>query len=184
MTSETFDKATTLILVALESELPKADVPGWNVQYIGVGKVNASLGICHYFQQFNPRTVINFGTAGAVRDGLSGLVEATDFYQRDMDATPMGFKFGQTPFEDALSISLDRPGLTCGTGDSFVTETPSLITDIVDMEAFALAKFAKQTGVDFRCFKYISDSADKNAPNEWENTVHRSSNLFINQVLK
>ena len=180
---EKFSKADTLILVALESELPRESIPHWNVRYIGVGKVNAALGVCRFVQEFKPTKIINFGTAGSLKDNLTGLVEATSFYQRDMDARPMGFFLGQTPFEDDICIYLDRPGVSCGSGDSFVTSTPELLTDIVDMEAFALAKFARQAGIDFHCFKYISDSADSDAPKSWKDSVISSSEIFIKEVL-
>ena len=39
------DKKNTLILVALEQELPKSYLPGWRIIYTGVGKVNASFAI-------------------------------------------------------------------------------------------------------------------------------------------
>lgn len=178
-----FNKQDTLILVALESELPRANIPQWNIQYIGVGKVNAALAVCRFSQEFKPKVILNFGTAGALREDLTGLVEATSFYQRDMDARPMGFSLGQTPFEDDNCIAFDRPGVSCGSGDSFVTSAPELMTDIVDMEAFALAKFAVQTGIDFRCFKYISDAADSEAPKSWKENVISSSELFIKDLL-
>ena len=179
-----FNKQDTLILVALESELPKENIPQWNVQYIGVGKVNAALAVCRFNQKFKPKVILNFGTAGSLRDDLTGLVEATSFYQRDMDARPMGFLLGQTPFEDDTCIAFGRDGVSCGSGDSFVTSEPELMTDIVDMEAFALAKFAVQTDLDFRCFKYISDGADSEAPKSWKENVINSSQLFIKEVLE
>lgn len=179
-----FNKQDTLILVALESELPKSSVPEWNVQYIGVGKVNAALAVCRFSQKFKPKVILNFGTAGATREDLNGLVEATSFYQRDMDARAIGFLLGQTPFEDDTCIAFDRHGVSCGTGDSFVTSEPELMTDIVDMEAFALAKFAVQTDVDFQCFKYISDGADSEAPDSWKENLINSSTLFIKEVLE
>ena len=37
---------------------------------------------------------------------LKGLVEVTRFFQRDMDATSLGFKIGQTPFDDIAEIDL------------------------------------------------------------------------------
>ena len=179
-----FNKQDTLILVALESELPKENIPQWNVQYIGVGKVNAALAVCRFNQKFKPKVILNFGTAGSLRDDLTGLVEATSFYQRDMDARPMGFLLGQTPFEDDTCIAFGRDGVSCGSGDSFVTSEPELMTDIVDMEAFALAKFAIQTDLDFHCFKYISDGADNEAPKSWKENVINSSELFIKEVLE
>ena len=54
-----FNKQDTLILVALESELPKESVPQWNVQYIGVGKVNAALAVCRFSQKFKPKVSKN-----------------------------------------------------------------------------------------------------------------------------
>ena len=38
-----FDPKNTLILVALEAELPREMIPSWKVAYTGVGKVNAAL---------------------------------------------------------------------------------------------------------------------------------------------
>ena len=52
------------------------------------------------------------------------------------------------------------------------------------MEAFALAKFAIQTDLDFHCFKYISDGADNEAPKSWKENVINSSELFVKEVLE
>ena len=42
-----FDPKDTLILVALQAELPREIIPSWNVAYTGVVKVNAALkGSC------------------------------------------------------------------------------------------------------------------------------------------
>ena len=35
--------------------------------------------------------------------------------------------------------------------------------DVVDMEAYALAKVCKLENINFRCFKFISDNADETA---------------------
>jgi adenosylhomocysteine nucleosidase len=39
------------------------------------------------------------------------------------------------------------------------------------MEAYAIAKACQYHNVNFKCFKYISDSADENASKEWKETV-------------
>ena len=96
-----FDPKNTLILVALEAELPNEMIPSWNVAYTGVGKVNAALKGSEYVARYKPMNLINFGTAGALNPELSGLLEVTQFFQRDMDARDMGFALGQTPFEEA-----------------------------------------------------------------------------------
>ena len=99
-----------------------------------------------------------------------------------MDASPLGFQLGQTPFEENIEISFGREGFTCGTGDKFVTRAPRLKTDIVDMEAFAIAKVCKLKNIDFRCFKFISDNADNEAKDDWVDNVSLGSKLFIEKI--
>ena len=123
--------------------------------------------------------VINYGTAGS--KVYNGLVDCTKFIQRDMDATPLGFKKGITPFED-LPMMIDfshiknpiGKNLTCYTGDSFATDlTP--YDDVVDMEAYALAKTCRNLGKDFVSYKYISD--DGNA-DDWEKNCSKGIKEF------
>ena len=99
-----------------------------------------------------------------------------------MDASPLGFEVGQTPFEEDIEITFGREGVTCGTGDKFVTSTPKLKTDIVDMESFAIAKVCKLKNIDFRCFKYISDNADNEAKDDWVDNVSLGAELFIEKI--
>ena len=99
-----------------------------------------------------------------------------------MDASPLGFEVGQTPFEEDIEITFGREGVTCGTGDGFVTSTPKLKTDIVDMEAFAIAKVCKLKNIDFRCFKYISDNANNEAKDDWVDNVSLGAELFIEKI--
>ena len=112
-----FDPKDTLILVALQAELPREMIPSWNVAYTGVGKVNAALKGSEYVARYKPINLINFGTAGALNPKLSGLLEVTQFFQRDMDARDMGFALG---FErgwivDCHLFNYPRPACIDGT---------------------------------------------------------------------
>ena len=173
-----------LILVAIEDELKRTDLPNLQIEYIGVGKVNAAFNTLKAIQKYTPDTVINFGTAGSLAPNIKGLVEVSKFLQRDMDASPLGFEIGQTPFENDIEITFGRHGVTCGSGDKFVTSAPKLQTDIVDMEAFAIAKVCKLENIDFRCFKFISDNADNEAKNDWVENVSLGSKIFIKTINK
>ena len=173
-----------LILVAIEDELKRTDLPNLQIEYIGVGKVNAAFNTLKAIQKYSPDIVINFGTAGSLDPNINGLVEVSKFLQRDMDASPLGFEIGQTPFENDIEITFGRQGVTCGSGDKFVTSTPRLQTDIVDMEAFAIAKVCKLESIDFRCFKFISDNADNEAKNDWVENVSLGSKVFIETINK
>ena len=63
---------------------------------------------------------------------------------------------------------------------------PQTINDetfnIVDMEAYAIAKICKMNDIDFRCFKYVSDQADDNASQDWKENVARGKKLFIEKI--
>ena len=62
-----------------------------------------------------------------------------------MDVRALGFSLGQTPFEDDIIIDLNGDGLSCGTGDNFVSETPEMKSDLVDMEAYALKNLSAES---------------------------------------
>ena len=179
-----FDPTTTLLVVALENELPRHLVVGWQIVYSGVGKVNAAITLCDALASYRPKKVVNYGSAGALRTGLSGLYRVTRFQQRDMDVRALGFSLGQTPFEDDVIIDLDGDGLSCGTGDNFVSAPPEMTSDLVDMEAYALAKICRQKAVEFQCFKFISDNANGDAADDWIQKLAFGARLFYDEILQ
>ena len=171
-----------IILVALEDELRPKDLPDLQIHYTGVGKINATIKTLEIIKDYSPTQIINYGTAGSLNKKLKGLVEVSQFFQRDMDASPLGFKIGQTPFDDIEEIKFGNGGYSCGTGDSFVTQTPKLKMDLVDMEAYAIAKICYLKNIKFRCFKYISDYADGGANDDWTKNVSIGKKLFIKRI--
>ena len=171
-----------LILVAVEEELSVNDLPEFQIYYTGVGKINASIKTLEIIRDYSPTQVINYGTAGSLNKKLKGLVEVDQFFQRDMDATPLGFKIGQTPFDEIEEINFGSAGYSCGTGDSFVNQTPKLKTDLVDMEAYAIAKICFLKDIKFKCFKYISDNADGDANADWVKNISMGKKLFIKMM--
>ena len=65
---------------------------------MGVGKINATYNLTKLIHKYKPVEVINYGTAGSTKKGLSGIVECTKFYQRDMDVRGLlDIKLGETP---------------------------------------------------------------------------------------
>ena len=158
----------------------KEETPGLNYfHYIGVGKINATYNLVKLIHKYKPLEVINYGSAGAIKKGLSGVVECTKFYQRDMDVRGLlDLKLGDTPFDEISEIITSDEGYSCGSGDSFVTEKIEMDVDLVDMEAYALAKVCKLENIKFRCFKFISDNADKKAPLEWIENCKNGAKLF------
>ena len=173
-----FNKSETLIIVALEDECPKDLIEDWRVVYSGVGKVNSLISLSRAISEERPKTVINFGTAGSTDPSLQGLKEVTTFKQRDMDVRPLGFKVGETPYDDINDISLGRSGLSCGTGDNFVSSTQNIDTDLFDMEAYAIAKFCLLNELEFYCYKFVSDNANDEAAEDWKKNVSKGAKEF------
>jgi len=147
--------------------------------HIGVGKINATYNLTKLIHKYNPSKVINYGTAGAIKKGLSSIVECTKFYQRDMDVRGLlNLKLGETPFDNINEIIISDEGYSCGSGDSFVNKKIEMEVDLVDMEAYALAKVCKLEGVEFKCFKYISDNANDDASSDWLENCKKGAKLF------
>ena len=150
-----------------------------NFYHVGVGKINATYNLIKLIQEHKPSEIINYGTAGAIKKELSGIVECTKFYQRDMDVRNLlNLKLGETPFDNINEIINSDEGFSCGSGDSFVNKQIEMDLDLVDMEAYALAKVCKLEGINFRCFKFISDNADENATYDWIENCKKGAKLF------
>ena len=184
MNNSLIQPENTLIVVALEDELPTHLVAGWNVLYTGVGKVNAAIAATEAVLETRPIHLINYGTAGALNPSITGLNRVNHIVQRDMDVRPLGFELGHTPFDTTGHIDLGGPGVSPGTVDHFVTTPPELVTDIVDMEAYALAKVARLFSIHFQCWKYISDNANDDAADHWAENVAKGARAFVDEVIQ
>ena len=168
-----------IILIAIREEAPDLNHM-MNVFYTGAGKVNAAITAGELIAKYQPKRIINFGTAGGITVG-TGLHECTQFVQRDMNCVGLGCAPGQTPFE--TDVAIGTPGLTCSTGDNFVMDPQLLIpADLVDMEAYAIAKACKKHHVEFLCFKYVSDQANATADTDWRESVAHGQLHYVNKL--
>lgn len=185
-----------LIVCALEIETQKK-LKDYDVLYTGVGKVNATFSLTRKFGKLGSyipySLVINYGTAGSRKIKKGKLVDCTKFIQRDMDVTGLGFMKGETPFEDDPPIIIETPKdvfnpigrkATCGSGDNFVEDKTNYYGEVVDMEAYALAKVCYLYDVPFISFKYITDGADEQAHEDWESNLADGIEIFEEEVLK
>lgn len=166
--------------MALKEEAPNLSQYK-NVIFCGVGKVNAAATTAEAIQFFRPKRVINFGTAGGITVN-GGLHKCGRFIQRDMLCQPLGFKIGQTPYENDIVIETGD-GLLCSSGDNFVTEGLDN-ADVVDMEAYAIAKICKTRLIDFACYKYVTDSANHNAAKDWNEMVAEGEKEYLKIIEK
>lgn len=185
------ERTEPLVVMALEMEaqglFERAGVP---VLYTGLGKVNAALSLMRALRDRRREggvlpLVMNFGTAGSRTLRTGTLVACRQFVQRDMDVSGIGFPPGVTPFEDVPTqlefppVFADLPTGLCGSGDSFETGTAArLHCEVIDMEAYALAKVCHLEGVRFGCAKYVTDGADGAAAEDWQRNLPRAAAAF------
>jgi adenosylhomocysteine nucleosidase len=195
MDSNGINKDDILIVCALELET-QGKLEDYKTLYTGVGKVNATYKLVKYLTthvaRAKPKLIINYGTAGSRKIKKKTLVDCTKFVQRDMDVTGLGFMRGETPFEDNIPLMLDfgiteyntiGRRATCGSGDSFVEDRTQYYGEVVDMEAYALAKVCYLEKIPFVSFKYITDGADEQAHEDWQKNLADGIVEFKEKVL-
>jgi len=179
-----------LVVIALEEELPGALPPGYKKLITGVGKVNATLALtmelCYNNNTISYSKIINYGSAGGSAALKGQLVGVSAVIERDMDCTSLDLPLYVSPGDEEQMIICQTKHdslFVCGTGDSF--SVPHINYQVVEMEAYALAKVCQQFSLPFDCYKYISDSdADgEDQGTEWAANVHKGAELFIANVL-
>lgn len=174
-----------LVVMALPEEsqglFERQRVP---VLFTGVGKVNAAYALTRALARRPASLVVNFGTAGSSTFARGTLVGCHRFVQRDMDVTGLGFAAGQTPFEtmpaaiEHAAVWEDLPQGVCGSADRFETIPGGVSCDVVDMEAYALAKVCALESTPFACAKFVTDGADSAAAGDWQANLPRAAEAF------
>lgn len=180
-----------LVVMALRVEssgvFEEAGVP---VLFCGVGKVNAAIALTKELSRYaqcgqDMPLVVNFGSAGSRCHATGALLSCHEFVQRDMDVGGLGFALGVTPYDTAPSplmcdpVFTQLPAAVCGSGDSFATVDVGVACEVIDMEAYALAKVCWHEDAKFACAKYVTDGADTSAADDWQRNVHKSAEEFL-----
>lgn len=151
---------------------------GWEVLVTGVGKVAAATVTAQALATRDTRDlmVVNVGSAGALRDGLTGVFTPGTVLNHDMNADLVR-SLGLDPVE-----TIDVPGgdgTVLASGDTFVVdpvirERLAQRADLVDMEAYGVAFACRHFGVPVKLVKHVSDKADESAL-DWPDLVDASA---------
>jgi adenosylhomocysteine nucleosidase len=181
----------TLVVMALPVESDGVfEAAQVSVLFCGVGKVNAAIcltrELARYAWSEQPMPlVVNFGSCGSRCHPRGALLGCHEFVQRDMDVSGLGFELGVTPYEEAPArltfepVFTALPAAVCGSGDSFAMRETLVECEVLDMEAYALAKVCYEEGAGFACAKYVTDGADGAAPEDWRTNVHKAAESFL-----
>jgi adenosylhomocysteine nucleosidase len=185
------ESAKLLIVMALPQESRGLlEGTGAEILYTGVGKVNAASALARRLAEMRctgagQPLVVNMGTAGSRQIPAHTLVACNRFVQRDMDVSGMGLAPGVTPFDSTPpiiefpAVFTHLPQMLCSTADSFATHRHEISGDVVDMEAFALARVCLAENARFACIKYVTDGADSDSATHWEAALDNAARAFL-----
>ena len=156
----------TLVVAATAAEA--AHVPtSLPLVITGLGKTAAAVRTARALAEMptlEGLTIVNIGTAGALRDDITGLYEPGVVLNHDINADLI-----RTLGYDARErLTVGDSDIVLATGDVFVTDPVVRArlaeqAHLVDMEGYAVAWAAQEFGVPVRLVKHVSDSADETA---------------------
>ena len=152
----------------------------------GVGPVEAAVQVTRALAHLAargslPDLVVSLGSAGSARLEQTGVYQAVSASYRDMDASPLGFPRGATPFLDlpvVVPMTLEVPGIATArlsTGANIVSGAAydGIDADMVEMETFAILRACQAFGVPLVGLRGISDGkAELKHVSDWTEYLH------------
>lgn len=167
------------LLVVAATRAEAAHLPqGLDLVVTGIGKTAAAVATATALAErgTSDLLVLNVGTAGALRPGLTGLFTPGAVLNHDISADLVR-ALGYDP-QERLELE-GGDGSVLATGDTFVADPAvrdalARRADLVDMEGYAVAYACRRAGVPVRLVKHVSDAADDTAL-DWPEVVERSA---------
>lgn len=133
----------------------------------GVGVVEAAAATADALARLAepPDLVVSLGSAGSRRRPVGEVFQISRVSWRDMDASPLGFSRGVTPFLDLAPVQplatplRDWPTATLSTGSDIVTGAAydRIDADLVEMETWAVLRVCQRAGVPLMGLRGVSD---------------------------
>lgn len=167
---KTAGSSTILYAMAAEAEYGPDLRARFTPLMTGVGPVEAAVALTRALAGLSvegrlPDLVVSLGSAGSARLEQTEVYQAVSVSYRDMDASPLGFEKGATPFLDLpvvvpLPLRIDGvPEASLSTGANIVSGAAyaGIAADMVDMETFAVLRACQAFGVALIALRGISD---------------------------
>jgi adenosylhomocysteine nucleosidase len=182
----TIDGKSVLFVMAMEAEYGPHLKRLFQPLMTGVGPVEAAVRTGMELARLSaenalPDLVVSLGSAGSRRLEQAQVYQAVSVGYRDMDASPLGFEKGRTPFLDmpaAVALPFRIPGIdeaTLSTGGAVVSGDAydAIDADMVDMETFAVLRACQQFALPLIALRGISDGATElRHVGDWTEYLH------------
>ena len=152
----------------------------------GVGPVEAAIVLSHVLTTLKtsgelPDLVVSLGSAGSRKLEQTEVYQVSSVSYRDMDASPLGFEKGRTPFLDhpaIMPLPLRIPGIpdaSLSTGGNVVSggAYDLIEADMVDMETFAVMRCCQLFAIPLIGLRGISDGKEElKHVDDWREYLH------------
>jgi adenosylhomocysteine nucleosidase len=167
------------VVMALQEESKgKIETCGYPVHYTGIGLISAAQKTTEIILKYQPKIILNLGSAGSFDLPVGSLVEVTTVCLRQRS-----LPFISKPI--AVAAFTDLSKVYCGSADFVETkkQQDDQAYNIMDMEAYAIAKVAQMYGTQFHCVKYITDQSNQNTFQDWKKNLETAT-ILLQQTLK
>ncbi|ESZ14851.1 5'-methylthioadenosine/S-adenosylhomocysteine nucleosidase [Mesorhizobium sp. RSR380A] len=140
-----------------------------------------------------PDLVVSLGSAGSRTLEQTEIYQAVSVSYRDIDASPLGFEKGATPFLDlpvTVPLSFRIPGMkeaSLSTGGAIITGAAydAIAADMVDMETFACLRACQLFDIPLIGLRGISDgAADLRHVGDWTEYLHVIDEKLADAVVR
>ncbi len=175
-----------LFLMAAPAEYGEALQARIEPVFVGVGPIEAAINTTHTLAVLKangalPDLVVSLGSAGSSTLEQTAIYQVRSVSYRDMDASPLGFEKGVTPFVDhEVDIPL-HPRIR-GVAEARLSTGGSVISgaayapidaDMVDMETFAILRACQLFDLPLLGLRGISDGReDLHHYEDWTRYLH------------
>jgi adenosylhomocysteine nucleosidase len=183
---------TILYVIAVEAEYGDHLRARCTPLITGVGPVEAGVAVAaelahRVARQDLPELVVSLGSAGSNRHAQGSVFQIASVAYRDIDATPLGFPRGRTPFLDlpqqdgrgVLTLPYRIPGVpeaSLSTGAAVISGDAAyaaIDADLVDMETYAVLRACQHFDVPLVGLRGVSDgAADLSHYADWAEYLH------------
>lgn len=185
-----------LYVMAVDAEYGRHLAKLFTPLMIGVGPVEAAANLAYALAGLvradeKPDLVISLGSAGSAKLPQAEVFQASSVSYRDMDASPLGFEKGTTPFLDlpkVIELPISVPGVAAAslsTGANIVSGKAyaSIEADMVDMETYACLRACQLAGIPLVGLRGISDGANElQHVGDWTQYLHIIDEKLANAV--